>query len=232
MIRFLIIVIGIILLPSCSNKLSRDKAEELIKKEFDFPYVQTIGFALPRMVTAEENQLRKKLLEYNLIYIHTQYGFMGFNTDKYGFTDEGQKYVTAKNDFSLTQTHTVVSHCEKFGDVTGILMDPNGSSAKVDIFTNCIGVTPFGEYAGFKDGDSIKYSLTFQKYDDGWRLITTKHSETPPSQYSFFNERGEYIPPKISNSSQSISSNSGDITNNDSLPPIDMSKLDPDEYGD
>lgn len=220
-------------LNSCNNKLTRDKAEELIKKEYSFPYVVTVGFALPRMVNNQENQLRKKLLEYNLIYIYTRYGFMGFNSEEYGFTDEGKKYIVATNQFSLTQTHTVVSHCEKFGRITGILMDPNGNSAKVDFFTNRIGVTPFGEYAGYKEGDSVMYSLVFQKYDDGWRLITNKHNEISPTAYPFFNKDGGYITPKVVEEYQISSKSKNEATDmSDSIPPIDMSKLDPDERGD
>jgi hypothetical protein len=190
----LLLFSSIILFTSCGNGLSRSKAEKIIKDFYGFPIVETYGFPLPRLVSQEENLKRKKMIDENLMVAESRSNGWFTENEKYYFTEKTNNFIVSRDEYSLTHSHTVVSNCLVFNEITGIIVNEQNKSATVSWTCKRIGITPFGEYAGYKENDVVNHSSIFILYDDGWRINDKKNEKVKNlKDYPFFNDKGEYI---------------------------------------
>lgn len=187
--KLFLILITITTLSSCNNNLSRGKAEELIKSGYNFPIIETVEFAESgKAVSETETAKRKKMLDEQLISIFYDPHQDVWN--RYYFTEDANKYMTKYQEWKGAD---IISNSLVFGEITGIAMGEDSKSARVEFSVKRKGITPFGEYFGYKEGDLVQFSCTFTKYDDGWRFYTRKKIINS-SKYPFFTKEGEYIP--------------------------------------
>ena len=185
----LLIISSIFLFTSCGNGLSREKAEKLIKDYYQFPTVETDKFSTYEsfMSAHDVAEKRKILFEKNLIYKESN------GNDYYYFTQEGKKYITEEVKRAVSYC-MIISGCFVFDKITGITIDEKSHLAKVEYTVKRIGITPFGEYYGYKENEIVKSFFNFEKYDDGWRIQTIKdYKPIKPDNYSFFTKDGQYI---------------------------------------
>lgn len=101
-------------------------------------------------------------------------------------TPEGRKYLVEAKAFrdSVTQETVMYNRMwmadQELLSITGLLASPAGDSAQVEFTWKYANLTPFGEVASifytvqgkldYSPDNVHKETVTFKKYDDGWRL--------------------------------------------------------------
>jgi hypothetical protein len=163
-----------------SDKLSRSKAEKLIKAFHKFPSDEIEAFEISytylgydmRRSTMEELQ-KEGFLTYSEYPAGLASGISG------DLTDNGAKYAIgskhpAKTQFGGDDNYTKIVDVKvakmDFGEITGILEYKESNTAVVNYTYIRKDITPFGKIGfNLKEG-KYNYSHTFTKYDDGWRI--------------------------------------------------------------
>ena len=75
-----------------------------------------------------------------------------------------------------------------FDKITGIVMNEDQTTADVDYTLLRSDITMFGEFINLEDGEVLERSASFQKYDDGWRLVWDDEIEVGRrDEYDCFN---------------------------------------------
>ena len=176
-IAFLIMVFPT--LWSCSSdKLTRAKAEQLIKELHKFPCDEIEGFVIESTswTSADYSAMdfKKLAAEGILTYTYKPVGFMGGGGAFATLTEEGKKYVTSDKykDPSNPDGMTINVKIAKldFGEITGIIEYKESNTAVVNYTYVRKDLTPFGKIkSNFHTGPN-NFSHTFTKYDDGWRI--------------------------------------------------------------
>lgn len=197
-LRCFLVLALVTLISSCSSRLSRGKAEELIVKHYQLPisivqYIPVGTRQAPCVHTLDEflaDQTRERpqfkvFLDRGLTtitnvrpYAHGQYEWGFFGCEKYGIlfdhslTSAGQKLVIAQQQASSNQVSVKI--CEQhFGKVTGIAFSEGEKMAKVEFTTRYANHTPFMLPWKARDFDiSVDHpsSISMRLYDDGWRI--------------------------------------------------------------
>lgn len=176
------LALATMLLCSCSNDLSRQKAAELISRHQKLPAIETI-------------QLGKRVLKDSR---HDSWGVCLNIGDKYSdvkgrldelqakglisigenqqhegqcnylwatveLTDEGKKYLVKDADGEYQ-----IKVCEvTFGEITGIQIHEQFKVAEADYTLRKINLTPFGSNISTVP---MNRKATFALFDDGWRI--------------------------------------------------------------
>lgn len=177
-IKLILFVLIIPLLWGCSSdKLSRGKAEKLIRAINKFPTDEIKEFqtAFPDHWGAgslEELQ-NQGLLTYTKYFA----GLGGYWFDA-ELTEKGKKYAVSdkhglKNEFGLEDNYnkaiTVKIAKLDFGEITGIHENKESNTATVNYTVVRKEITPFGKIEYKLQEGSFNKTITFTKYDDGWR---------------------------------------------------------------
>jgi hypothetical protein len=163
-----LIFLSSIFLISCSDNLSREKAETLIKDKFGLPYNEERSFKLYYENGYGINNIRF-LEQEGLISIREIPVWMGSNFSVQ-LTESGQQYWPEHGLIGDDQNSTpIVTSFVSFGEITGIVERKGLNEAEVDFTLVRSKVTPFGKaYKLFEGAENQK--LIFKKYDDGWRI--------------------------------------------------------------
>ncbi|MBX2910115.1 MAG: hypothetical protein KF706_10825 [Chitinophagales bacterium] len=194
----IILTLSVAFLSSCSNKLNRDKAKEMIEEGYKLPTARTktwqVGIVRYLGVnSAYHIQQKQKYIDEGLI----EFKFLGNGgcfvnsciKFSLNFTDKGNKYVlSSKPHISEAEVkETEVKYADMvFGEITGIREVVEGKEAIVGYTLKFDNLTPFGEVANayaradnkeepFGTGKIISKNARFIKYDDGWRLSSLNY---------------------------------------------------------
>jgi hypothetical protein len=152
-------ILAIIFLSSCSGKLDRGNAEKLIKEYYDYPIIETNLWNWEGTPDQQKYLMNLGLIQKN-----------SYSSNAYELTKQGEKYITSKG---IAQGTYVLTSKLTFNEITGItfLME-NTAEVKYTVKRNSI--TPFGKFAGFKEGDIVTHTIKIKKFDDGWRIDKEK----------------------------------------------------------
>jgi hypothetical protein len=174
------------------SKLDRDtaknmlvaalKAGQSVTNEIETGRLQT-GNAIPesaRVVLTQKGMITVVDLPPMTI------GFFPTGMVQIELTPEGRKYIVESKAFIDPATGNTVMYNrmrmanEQIVSITGLLTSPTGDSAQVEFTWQYANLTPFGEVAPmlYTVSGRLDYSpdrvfqgtVTFKKYDDGWRL--------------------------------------------------------------
>ncbi len=166
----IIIFLSIILLSSCSDKLSNSEAEDLISEHFNLPKKEIWVFEhnISHVGWKAYYDRYQPLVRKNLLI--TRKKGRGLWSSLYTSpTKKGKKYVV--ND---TGKKFEVELCTlKFGKVLSIHEEPQTNTAKVKFTLVRTNFTPFGElYRTHYDDKPLEKTITksvlFKKFNDGW----------------------------------------------------------------
>ncbi len=189
----LLLLSSILIFTSCGNKLTRDKAEQLIKDFYKFPNIEINGLDDNFSKNLLQPQNRANLENYitkGYVKIHDLTWMMMPSYVDVNPTGIGKEFLIGK--YSQYEKSKVITNCRIFNEITGIVIDNNSKTAKVEYTIKRIGITPFGELFNFKDNDIKSYSCNFMLYDDGWRIIDDNTKVVAATTKFYFNEKGEF----------------------------------------
>lgn len=181
--RFFVIAVGVILvfvaisISGCSEKLTRRKAANEIKKKY--PIDVYTGFLIGEEICDSIDRSRGK--EYIELHNAGLIKFQNFGivrgsclgSDMFSveLTEKGKQHVREVS-YDRSSGYVRVKTCEEvFVEITGIQF--YGNYARVEYLYRYDNFTPFGEalekFYGDK-GKSKKRVQCFTLYDDGWRM--------------------------------------------------------------
>lgn len=161
-----------VFLNSCSNELSRGKAKDLIVEKYKLPedIVQTFYIV--------DGTLAKRF-DYSMYEALKNEGLLDFSYDRgsatiYGqLTEKGKQYAVSgvfNTDNMYIQGVNVKVAKLSFGEITGIVERKEFNIAEVSYTLVRSNITPFGRIAFGYNESPISKTVTFTKYDDGWRI--------------------------------------------------------------
>ncbi len=157
---FSFVTIGLFVSVGCGTKeLSRNKAEALITEYFHYPNVEVNR----RDASSDNGRKNIQWLENNGYLVSK--GLLGYSE-----TPSAIPYkVPAMGNSGVPSFAT---NMRRFKEVTGIRYDtPDKTKATVEFMVERYNITPFGKYR-FSDNEEVKYEVTIERYDDGWRITT------------------------------------------------------------
>lgn len=198
LVRAAIFGLAPVLLLGCSSKLTRGKAEQLIKAQFHLPSTQTRSFLLfegnlcrdigryrpcrtsdiPKEWQALQNEGLVTIALTDFPPAYRQWGPGKYQAYRVSLTEKGRQYAlggTFEPPESQGRTPykseaiVVRTSTLEFGEITGIEETEQFGFATVHYTLSQTAVTPFGKLA-FELEPSTPHQLTFKKYDDGWRI--------------------------------------------------------------
>ena len=165
--KLILLALIIPVLWGCSSdKLSRGKAEKLIKEMHKFPYDETMAFPIIDGGKSAYDELQNEglltLSEWNSWGPHVR-GIL---------TEKGKQYVVKDEygDGIFNQYIDVKVAKLEFGEITGIVEYKESNAAVVNYTYIRKDLTPFGRIGFRLQEGKNNYSHTFTKYDDGWRI--------------------------------------------------------------
>jgi hypothetical protein len=187
-----LITIGVLLMISCSDELSRSKAKEEIIKHNELPIPVTVE--LKKRFLFDHQYLpgfRKVCLNFNFDRFSNwegklnkmeSLGFITLQKDEFYdecddlymnviLTEKGKKFLENENE----EDYEIRFYELVFGEITGIVSFEEFSGADVhytlkkDNFTD-FGMLIEGVTEIKEENKEIKKLENFSKYDDGWRL--------------------------------------------------------------
>lgn len=193
----LLAILGLIFSTGCgSGKLTRDKAESLITARLKSSPAITNVFITGKQSSISSRGdadfvkalVNKGMMSYTYLG-RERWNFWMFDVYDIEVTAEGLKYKVGETraqssqggpyNSQVTRSHMRMAD-QVFVAITGIRESQGGESAQVDFTWKYANITPFGEVApllytvsGRLDYSTDKVrqgSVTFTKFDDGWRL--------------------------------------------------------------
>jgi hypothetical protein len=181
--RFITLVsvfISILLLFDCtSNKLDRNKAADLIKKFYEYPNIEVANFNLENIF----GNPFEPLINQGYIYINRSVQWNWVNSP----TQKGKKFQSKLNN------NLFATNRREFNEITGIAyLDERESKARIEFSFRRSEITPFGTFLGFIDGQVVNCSVEAMKYDDGWRITSSKEVNFNPQDFQYIADL-EYI---------------------------------------
>jgi len=184
-----LLVISCIIFSSCSSKLSRSKAKDLIIKEYGFPKPATANLHYGILINGDY-QVEKFLADKGLLTrtemgtTEVMGGMMNAAKIEVKLTPAGEKYkLGAGQDQYDSNSPVYYMKCADmtFVDITGI-QEESETSATVSYTWRYENATPFGEAFSlenkqnqnglpiYTDGGLNTAQVSFKKFDDGWRI--------------------------------------------------------------
>jgi hypothetical protein len=190
---FSLIIMSCISFTSCSDNLTREKAEKLILTKYNLPkqVTEELGYGNLNYSAYPNLSLEDYLVKHNLITFefigNSRDMFFEYRQYKLELTAEGKKYLLSTTSNRAGEPIYLVKVTEKvFGEITGIREIENQKIAEVDFTLKYENTTPFGEAYSlkaealersrtaylpyYKNGEVFKETITMVKYDDGWRI--------------------------------------------------------------
>jgi antitoxin component YwqK of YwqJK toxin-antitoxin module len=189
------VLISCIIFSSCSSKLSRGKAADILQDFYEYPNVEVSAVNLEGFGGGRNEDVLKNA---------ANMGLMSTNNDEWAaFATGGNGNVyslTSKADMFISQTQMglsglgsimAITNCRAFNEVTRVTENPQTNTAEVEFSCKRKGITPFGTILGYKEGDISNYKVIMTHSDDGWRITDNKQN-IKPDKYFFFNKDGDY----------------------------------------
>ena len=170
---------------SCTNKeLTRSQAEQIIKEKFQYPLELPVQPFITTAFVSMDDQNTDKISYFHDYFDKLQReGILTYTkeVDSSGspyfwvftvtFTDKGKPFVVGPVDLGYAGHgnlyHNVKTGYLNFGEITGIVERKEFNIAEVN-YTDTTDFTPFGKFLGVQQ--SFSHTVTFTKYDDGWRI--------------------------------------------------------------
>jgi len=170
----------VVVISSCSDELTRDKARKMIMEKYHYPKPvigslsihadgNRVDGAVAELYEAEKLGLANyKILHPNQFFYREVRGYL---------TKKGKKYLLdAKDNYVKVRRATL-----RFNEITGIRFNDAKNQATVEYTVNITDITPFGkismwdggcnDYKDFKCKEkTVNETANFVKYDDGWRI--------------------------------------------------------------
>jgi hypothetical protein len=157
-----------IFLISCSDNLSREKAEALIKARTGLPFNEVKSFKLYYENGFGIHEI-KFLEDDGLISIRLKPGWASSDYIV-ELTENGKKFLD--NDSPIgddLKSIPVVTSFVSFGEITGIIERKELNEAEVNFTIVRSKITPFGIANKLNEGpENLK--IIMAKYDNGWRI--------------------------------------------------------------
>lgn len=185
-----LIISSIFILCSCSNKLDRDTAMELIIEKYDLPVTVTDklingmqGYSQNTQIIFSNDLVQKKLITFT--FDRTEPWGLGYHSFyDLKLTSEGQKYLVGESNFNGFPVYLMKVAETVFGEITGMKELNDGKLFEVEYTLKYANVTPFGEAFSiyhqaiadevnlpiYNSGESFNRKVLIAKYDDGWRI--------------------------------------------------------------
>jgi len=189
LLRIVALTSIIFTLFSCSNKITREKAKDLIIKKFNFPITVTEKLDYGTVnymngggtnLTAENKLIEEKLMTFKSL---GQKRDMFFTYTSYflDLTPEGMKFkIGETTDYAGTRFYEMKVAEKIFLEITGIIEINDGKAARIDYNWRYANITPFGEAFSLRNqqinevvyngGKVYSEQVMMIKYDDGWRI--------------------------------------------------------------
>ena len=175
----LLSIIVLFFLGCGSDKLTRGKAEKLIRAAYQFPYDEIKPFEIEyRHLGYDIRSSTMEGLRKEGLLTFTEISAMGFSVIG-ELTESGKQYAITDK-YSPTNEFGEKDHYRKqinvrlakldFGEITGIVESKESNSAIVNYTVIRKGITPFGRITNDLKEGVVNASASFTKYDDGWRL--------------------------------------------------------------
>lgn len=184
---------------SCSDKLEREEAAELIIKHYDFPYVDIERISSAGVEVAHLSPNRAFNL-FGGIQIGKSSDLLMFSWKVFSLTDKGAQYLVPNiacdkcreplPDFIRKGFYCVATNIWEFKEVSGITVGATGETADVEYVVVATEVNTFGEYKERSEGMEEKRTAVFKHFDDGsWRIMDKKPPHiVKPSDVSYYAE--------------------------------------------
>jgi hypothetical protein len=170
---FLLVFI-IPLFIGCSDNLNRSKAEKIIKEKFQLPndeirdlYVYDATLSNNFTLNLYQKLQNEGLLTFSECGEGMSRGYCATLTEKGKQYAVSQEYNT--DNMYIHKINVKVSTLD-FGEITGIMEQKELNIAEVNYTIVRKDVNPFGRIAFDLNNGTFTKSVTFTKYDDGWRI--------------------------------------------------------------
>lgn len=185
LIVFIVFTIFLCFVFGCGNNLTREKAFEMIDK--NFPDLNTAKFYLVKNYIFDKNILliMQQLASKGVIDIKETYRTGGYGGTVIGYTtyltDLGRTYT-----IEISKDHSyaiVIIGKRKLVKIKGMKFSNENKRAEVEFLWETVDLTPFGEFAKNFNVQFIKLETDFRPYetfypgtaiislyDDGWRI--------------------------------------------------------------
>lgn len=176
--QILISFMLILLLVSCdSKKLTREKAKEIIIEIYDYPNIHYINVG-SEFYCWKLNGFNKRAIDNNLLSKKRT-----FSSNKNCWftkitpTRLGKPFLIEKlksKEESVTYENVYMLSKASFDKITGIKISDGATSADVIFSIRHTNVTPFGTLQNLKENGTQEFTVQFELFDDGWRIINDK----------------------------------------------------------
>lgn len=179
------LLIAVVFLFGCTQtKLTRDKAKSQIIKKLNYPKDEKYSLAVEdktmyqTMTISKWDKFKKLgLLTYEEFGKNPDRGTgwipkvtIGGSGIRANLTKKGKKYVLSDIKVDGFEKKVDVKIAElKFVEITGIKIYKEFNSAEVEYKIKRKNITPFGKALNINES-KIEKSISFTKYDDGWRI--------------------------------------------------------------
>jgi|GEM_PF-5794781 len=187
-----------------SQKLTREEAQKIFLANHHNPWVEYEPFKLEDFGNSRNEGVLQKAVNAGLLNVHKDSYAEAFGTlgggRVYSLTKKSDPYTTniQAGLYGVSRFYAIIG-CGQLARITGIKVNEQEGTAIVEYRWIYKSLTPFGEILGFKTGDtsSVLYKIKMSLYDDGWRLEEREEKGTPPTDYSIFNKKGEFVSPDV-----------------------------------
>ena len=189
MYKTIILVIGTLLLfTSCSQeKLTEERAEQLLLEHFGFPIVESKEMVLPTITydlyTTFYNRDQRQydrdftplvhLAIFDVKEEFTRSKVFGRTVERteyhFSLTDYGQKLNLNGSQAKARYRGEWITCLRKFNGLTGLKIAEDGKSATAEFEAKRYRKTGFFNYAGYEQ-DIFQESVSLLLYEDGWRV--------------------------------------------------------------
>lgn len=166
------VVLCLILTSCTNNELSRKEAGQIITDFYQYPNVEMEKFHLEMNLYLADKY--KTLIDGG--YLATVPNFMNYILPPDMIvTERGEAYRKDAN---------FATAIRELKEVTGIRFDDEAKTkATVEFTVIRDKVTPFGKIREYKNGDVMNYTVSIERYDDGWRVTSEQTENFPVSDF-------------------------------------------------
>jgi hypothetical protein len=169
---FILLVVSVIF--GCTDKLKRSEAEKMIRDKFQLPRDDI------RALTVYDATLSNSLTYQSFLKLQKE-GLLTFSECGAGLsrgycatlTEKGKQYAVSavyQTDNWYVNNINVKAAKLEFGEITGIVEYKQFNTSQVNYTLVIKEITPFGILAfGLTEG-SMNKSISFTKFDNGWKI--------------------------------------------------------------
>lgn len=192
-----LLLITILLLTSCSNEIDRNQANELLKSEIGYPYVefdqanwniwyfQDKGKYIVDDPKSSRKMNIKELVDKGLIDLTNGSRTTGFlyqqrkkNTYRYSLSAKSKSVLWDNNSLNTSFNYWIAQlpmYEVELNEITGIKFeDEKKTKATIEYTEKVVNQSPFTQLSGKTNRENIvSRTANAELYDDGWRITST-----------------------------------------------------------